>query len=526
MPPAPAFASLAALRASASPRTALLCSRPLSGAPLRAPRRRPAPRQTPRRALSAMAPAPHAHGFDYDLLVLGAGSGGVRAARIAAGHGAHVAVAERGALGGTCVNVGCVPKKLFVYGSHYSGDFEDAEAYGWDVEKSAVGLDWPRLIENKNNEIARLNGIYARMLKNAGVDLKVGAAVMKDAHTVEIAGETVSADKVLVAVGGKPFVPDFEGSEHVITSNEAFFLKELPKKVIVVGGGYIGVEFASIFHGYGSDVTLMYRGDMFLRGFDHEVRSHLAEQMTEQGTKLKFSCDISKVVKNADGTLTASTTTGETLTADVIMFATGRVPDTAALGLDKAGVKTGRKGKIEVDDWGATSVENIYAVGDVTDRVNLTPVAIAEGHAFADTHYGGNKRNIGYDNIPTAVFSNPNIGTCGLTEEQARAKYGDDEIAVFKTAFNPMKHTLTKRKGERVFMKLLVVRSTDVVVGVHMLDAAAGDVIQLVGVAMKAGATKKHFDTTMPVHPVSAEEMVTLRTESEPAPVPAPAVAK
>lgn len=463
---------------------------------------------------TAMAPTSHAHGYDYDLLVLGAGSGGVRAARIAAGHGAHVAVAERAALGGTCVNVGCVPKKLFVYGSHYSHDFHDAAAYGWNVP-DGVTLDWGRLIENKNNEISRLNGIYGKLLANSGVDLKVGTAVMKDAHTVEIDGKAVSAEKVLVAVGGKPFVPEFEGSDLVITSNEAFFLEELPKKVVVVGGGYIAVEFAGIFHAYGSKVTQMYRGELFLRGFDNEVREHLAEQMRTQDVDLRFGTDIAKVVKNTDGTLTATTKAGDTITADVIMYATGRIPDTAALGLDAAGVKTGRNGKIVVDDWGLTSVENIYAVGDVTDRVNLTPVAIAEGHAFADTHYGNNRRNIGYDNIPTAVFSNPSIGTCGLTEEQAREKYGDEDVAVYKTSFRPMKHTLTKREGEKVFMKLLVQRSTDIVVGCHILDAAAGDMIQLVGVAMKAGATKKMFDTTMPVHPVSAEELVTLRTESK-----------
>jgi glutathione reductase (NADPH) len=411
-------------------------------------------------------------------------------------------------------NVGCVPKKLFVYGSHYSHDFEDARAYGWNVP-AGVGLDWARLIENKNAEISRLNGIYGRLLKNSGVDLRVGTAVMTDAHTVDIDGESVSAEKVLVAVGGKPFVPDFEGREHVITSNEAFFLKDLPKRVIIVGGGYIAVEFACIFHSYGAEVVQMYRGDVFLRGFDHEVRAHLAEQMTAQGVKLSFKTEIAKVVKNADGTLTATTTGGDTVDADTIMYATGRVPYTTALGLEAAGVATGKNGKVLVDEWGKTNVDTVYAVGDVTDRVNLTPVAIAEGHAFADTHYGGKRRNVGYDNIPTAVFSNPSIGTCGLTEEQAREKYGDAEIAVFKTTFRPMKHTLTKREGEKVFMKLLVVRSTDVVVGCHIMDAAAGEVIQLVGVAMKAGATKAHFDTTMPVHPVSAEELVTLRTESK-----------
>lgn len=460
-----------------------------------------------------MAPTPHAHGYDYDLFVLGAGSGGVRAARIAAGHGAHVAVAERAALGGTCVNVGCVPKKLFVYGSHYGHDFEDAEAYGWDVAPGGVKLDWGRLIKNKNEEIARLNGIYKRMLDNSGVELKVGDAVVKDGHTIEVNGKSFTADKVLVAVGGRPFVPDIEGKEHVITSNEAFYLKELPKKVAIVGGGYIAVEFACIFDAYGSDVSVVYRRDLFLRGFDLEVREHLAEQMNEQGVDLRWNTDIVKVVANDDGTKTCILKDGGELTVDVVMYATGRVPFIENLGLDAAGVKTGAKGKILVDEWGKTSVDSIYAVGDVTDRVNLTPVAIAEGHAFADTHYGDNKRHIGYENIPTAVFSNPNIGTCGLTEAEAREKYGSDDIAVFKTSFRAMKHTLTKRLGEKVFMKLLVVRSTDVVVGCHILDSAAGDVIQVIGVAMKAGATKKHFDTTMPLHPTSTEEIVTMRSE-------------
>jgi glutathione reductase (NADPH) len=452
-----------------------------------------------------------AHDYDYDLLVIGAGSGGVRAARIAAGHGAKVAIAEKGALGGTCVNVGCVPKKLFVYGSHYSHHFHDAEAYGWDVKEQPT-LDWGRLIRNKNSEIERLNGIYGNMLKNSGVDLKVGTAAFVDRNTVSVCGENITADKILVAVGGKPFVPDFEGSEHVITSNEAFFLNDLPKRVIIVGGGYIAVEFAGIFHAYGAHVTLVYRRSLFLRGFDTEVREHVAEQMRTQGVDLAFDTDITAVSKKDDASFTATLKDGSTVDADCVMYATGRFPEISQLNLEAAGVKTGSKSQVIVDEYSKTNVENIYAVGDVTDRVNLTPVAIAEGHAFADTVYGGNKRNIGYENIPTAVFSNPSIGTCGLTEDEAREKYGDDGISVFKTSFRPMLHTMTKREGEKTFMKLLVEKATDIVVGCHIVDHSAGDMIQLAGVAMKAGATKAHFDTTMPVHPVSAEEIVTMRT--------------
>eukprot|EP00177_Eucheuma_denticulatum_P004421 GFKZ01008028.1.p1 GENE.GFKZ01008028.1~~GFKZ01008028.1.p1 ORF type:complete len:519 (-),score=86.80 GFKZ01008028.1:79-1635(-) len=454
-----------------------------------------------------------AHGYQYDLFVIGAGSGGVRASRIAAGHGAKVAVAESGALGGTCVNVGCVPKKLFVYGSHYGHDFGDSEAYGWNVTEKPT-LDWPRLIRNKNAEIERLNGIYGRLLDKAGVDLIVGEASFVDSHTVQVGDKTYTADKILIAVGGRPFVPEFEGREHVITSNEAFYLPELPKRVVISGGGYIAVEFATIFHGYGSKVVQLYRGEKFLRGFDDEVRDHLATEMRLGGLDLRFGTNVQKVEKLADGSLKVTTTKGDVLETDLVMFATGRVPLTERLALDKAGVKMGSKGKVVVDDWSRTNVEHIYAVGDCTDRVNLTPVAIAEGHAFADTLYGGKKRNVNYEDIPTAVFSNPSIGTCGLTESAAREKYGKHAVDVYKTAFRPMKHTLTKREGEKVFMKLIVEKETDRVVGCHMLDAAAGDMIQLVGVAMKAGATKADFDATMPVHPVSAEEIVTLRTKA------------
>ncbi|CDF36387.1 unnamed protein product [Chondrus crispus] len=490
-----------------------LCARP---SPLR---RAPHP---PRRAHVAMGIATDAaatvardtlaHGFQYDLFVIGAGSGGVRASRIAANYGARVVVAESGPLGGTCVNVGCVPKKLFVYGSHYGHDFDDAKAYGWDVPGKPT-VDWPRMIATKNAEIERLNGIYGRMLGKAGVQIVYGHAKLLDPHTVQVGEDTFTADKILVATGGKPFVPEFEGREHVITSNEAFYLPNLPKRVCMVGGGYIAVEFAHIFSGYGSDVVLSYRKDLFMRGFDMDVRTHLAEQMELQGIDLRFKTEITKVVKNPDGSLQVTLNNGQVLETDLVMYATGRVPLVNDLGLEAAGVATGKSDKIIVDDWSKTNVDNIYAIGDVTDRVCLTPVAIHEGNALADTLYGNKKRNTNYDNIPTAVFSTPTIGTCGLTEEQAREKYGQTGIDVYKTKFNPMKHTMTKRTGEKVFMKLIVDRATDVVVGCHMMDAAAGDMIQLVGVAMKAGATKADFDATMPVHPVSAEEIVTLKTK-------------
>lgn len=464
------------------------------------------------------------HPYQYDLFVIGAGSGGVRAGRIAAGHGAKVAIAENGPLGGTCVNVGCVPKKLFVYGSHYGHDFHDADSYGWDVLEKPT-LNWPRLIQNKNTEIARLNGIYATLLDKAGVQLKLGTAKVLDAHTVKVDDQTYTTDKILVAVGGRPFVPPFEGSEHVITSNEAFYLKQLPKRVVIAGGGYIAVEFACIFHGYGAKVTQLYRGELFLRGFDDDVRSHLAHEMRAGGIDVRFKTQVRSVKKNDDGSLLVTLNNGEQIETDCVMFATGRIPNTTGLGLDNAGVEVGKKGQVLVDDFSKSNVDNIYAVGDVTDRVNLTPVAIAEGHAFADTVFGGTPRSISYEYIPTAVFAQPTIGTCGLTEAKAREKYGFRGIDVYKTTFTAMKHTLTKRPGEKVFMKLVVEKATDKVVGCHMLDAAAGEVIQLVGVAMKAGATKAHFDSTMPVHPVSAEEIVTMRTKQPEPAAPEPAAA-
>lgn len=451
------------------------------------------------------------HGYQYDLFVIGAGSGGVRASRIAANHGARVAVAENGPLGGTCVNVGCVPKKLFVYGSHYSNELLDARSYGWDTKEPT--LNWSRLISNKNDEIKRLNGIYGKMLDKADVKLIRGTAKFVDPHTIEIEGTQYTADKILIATGGGAFVPNIEGREHIITSDDAFYLKELPKRVVIVGGGYIAVEFTCIFHGYGVEVTQLYRRDLFLRGFDEDLRKHLADQMHDQGIDVRFKLNIDKVVKNDEGTYTAHLDDGSTMETDLVMFATGRKPNTKALCLDNAGVKVGDGGEVVVDEWNQTNVNHIYAIGDVTDRIQLTPVAIAEGQAFADNVFGGKERKISYENVPTAVFASPPMGTCGLTEDEARDKYGEDGIDVYMTTFRPMKHTMTKREGQKTLMKLIVDRKTDKVIGCHMLDESAPDLIQLIGVCIQAGATKAHFDSTIAVHPVSAEELVTLKTK-------------
>jgi glutathione reductase (NADPH) len=443
--------------------------------------------------------------YDYDLYVIGAGSGGVRCVRMSASYGARVAVAEELYLGGTCVNVGCVPKKLFSYGSHYPAAFEDAAGYGWNVGEST--LDWKRLIENKNREIERLNGIYRTILGNSGVTIHEARATLKDAHTVLVGGEEVTADKILVATGGWPTVPEFPGKEHAITSNEAFFLEDLPKRVIMVGGGYIAVEFAGILHGYGSHVTQLYRGDMFLRGFDQDLRSHLAAEMLKQGVDLRFNANIASLEKTADG-IVATLEDGSTLEADVVMYATGRAPNTRNIGLEELGVEMKKDGSIVVDDQFKTSVDNIYALGDVIDRFQLTPVAIAEAMVLSGNLFNGQNLSTDYADIPTAVFSHPNIGTVGLSEEQAREKYAD--IDVYKSDFKPMLHTLSGR-DERTLMKLIVDKASDRVVGCHMVGPDAGEIIQGMGVALKAGATKAQFDATVGIHPTAAEEFVTMR---------------
>ena len=443
--------------------------------------------------------------YDYDLYVIGAGSGGVRCARMSASYGARVAVAEELYLGGTCVNVGCVPKKLFSYGSHYPAAFEDAAGYGWNVGEST--LDWKRLIENKNREIERLNGIYRTILGDSDVTIHEARASLKDAHTVLVGGEEVTADKILVATGGWPTVPDFPGKEHAITSNEAFFLEDLPKRVIMVGGGYIAVEFAGILHGYGSHVTQLYRGDMFLRGFDQDLRSHLAAEMLKQGIDLRFNANISSLEKTADG-IVATLEDGSTLEADVVMYATGRAPNTRNIGLEELGVEIKKDGSIVVDNQFKTSVDNIYALGDVIDRFQLTPVAIAEAMVLSGNLFNGQNLSTDYADIPTAVFSHPNIGTVGLSEEQAREEYAD--IDVYKSDFKPMLHTLSGR-DERTLMKLIVDKASDRVVGCHMVGPDAGEIIQGMGVALKAGATKAQFDATVGIHPTAAEEFVTMR---------------
>ena len=443
--------------------------------------------------------------YDFDFYVIGAGSGGVRCARMSASYGARVGVAEERYLGGTCVNVGCVPKKLFSYGSHFSGDFEDAAAYGWNV--GAATLDWKRLIENKNQEILRLNGIYRRILESNNVTIHEARATLKDAHTLDVGGQTITADKILVATGGWPCVPDFPGKEHVITSNEAFFLEDLPRRCIIVGGGYIAVEFAGILHGYGSHLTQLYRGDLFLRGFDSDLRSHLAGEMTKQGIDLRFNANIARIEKAGD-VLVATLEDGATLEVEAVMYATGRVPNTRTIGLEEIGVEMKRDGAIVVDDHFRTSVPNIYALGDVIDRYQLTPVAISEAMVLSSNLFDGKDYSMDYADIPTAVFSHPNIGTVGLTEEAAREQYG--EVYIYRSIFKPMKHTLTGR-DEQTLMKLVVDKASDRVVGCHMVGPDAGELIQGMGVALKAGATKAQFNATVGIHPTAAEEFVTMR---------------
>ena len=445
--------------------------------------------------------------YDYDLFVIGAGSGGVRAARMSAGHGARVAVAESTYLGGTCVNVGCVPKKLFVYGSHFAEEFHDAEGFGWDVGASA--FDWARLRDNKTREIERLNGVYANLLNGAGVEIKWGKATLLDAHHVQVDGETFSSENVLVATGSWPSVPNVPGAELAITSNEAFYLDTFPKRAVVVGGGYIAVEFAGILAGLGAHTTLIYRGPMFLRGFDDEVRRFVAAELEKKHIDLRFDSQVTSIEANGSGRM-LQLDSGEVLETDLVMYAIGRVPNSANLGLEEAGVLLSPRGGIVVDQHYRTSVPNIYAIGDVIDKEQLTPVAIAEGMCIANNLFTDNPpRTVDYELIPTAVFCQPNIGNVGLTEEAARLRFGDD-VLIFASEFKPMKHTLSGR-DERTLMKLIVRRSDDRVVGAHMVGPDAGEIIQGIAVAMTAGATKAHFDSTIGIHPTAAEEFVTMR---------------
>jgi glutathione reductase (NADPH) len=445
--------------------------------------------------------------FDYDLFTIGAGSGGVRASRVSASLGAKVAVAEERYLGGTCVNVGCIPKKLLVYASHYGEDFDDLAGYGWSVGERR--FDWAKLIANKDKEISRLNGVYRKILADSGVELFEGHAEVVDAHTVSMDGKQITAKYILVAVGSWPMVPQFSGSEHAITSNEAFHLPTLPEKIIVVGGGYIGVEFAGIFHGLGAKTTQLYRGDLFLRGFDRDIRLTLADEMRKRGIDLRFNTDITKIEKNGDA-LKATLTDGQTIEAEQILYATGRGSKTPNLGLEKAGVKLKDNGAVAVDEYSKSTVDSIYAIGDCTDRMMLTPVAIAEGMALANTLFNNKPTKPGYLNVPTAVFSTPNCGTVGLSEDVARAR--NFKIDVYRSTFKPLKHTLTGR-DERTMMKLIVDQASDKVLGCHMVGADAGEIVQGLAVALNCGATKAQFDQTIGIHPTAAEEFVTMRTK-------------
>lgn len=448
--------------------------------------------------------------YDFDLFVIGAGSGGVRASRMAAGFGAKVAVAEELYLGGTCVNVGCVPKKLFAYAAHFAEDFSDARGYGWDLSDTA--FNWQRLVENKNTEITRLNGIYHNLLSGAGVTLVQGRARLLDSHTVAVGDKTFSAERILLATGGWPFIPDFPGREHVISSNEVFYLEQLPKRCVVVGGGYIAIEFAGIFKGLGCQTSLLYRGEQFLRGFDQGIRDHMVVTLQNKGMDLQFNTDVTRVNKQADGSLQVHLKSGEMLETDLVLYATGRRPKLDGLGLENTAVKLDDKGFIEVNDEYQTTDPAIFAIGDVTDTVQLTPVALAEGMALARRLYAPDEyRPVDYNDLATAVFCIPNIATLGLTEEQARAQ--GHKLDIFESRFRPMRNTLAGNP-EQSLMKLLVDQDSDRVLGVHMVGPDAGEIIQGLAVALKAGATKAVFDATLGIHPTAAEEFVTMRTPS------------
>jgi glutathione reductase (NADPH) len=445
--------------------------------------------------------------FDFDLFVIGGGSGGVRAARIAGGHGARVAVAEEYRFGGTCVIRGCIPKKLLVYASRFRDDFEDAAGYGWSVE--GTRFDWPALIAAKDKEIARLEGIYRRNVENVKATVFDTRATVADAHTLVLAGDgrRVTARFILVATGGHPTKPEIPGADHAITSNEAFHLKELPASVLIVGGGYIAVEFAGIFAGLGARTTLVYRGEKILRGFDDDLRGGLMEEMGKRGIDVRVNADPASIAPSGCG-YTVTLKDGSTVNAACVMFATGRAPNTGGLGLDNAGVRLGARGQVLVDAESRSSAPSIYAVGDVTDRVNLTPVAIREGHAFADTVFGSKRWAVDHGLIPTAVFSTPEIGTVGLPEHLARQRH--PRLDVYRSRFRPLRHTLSGR-DERVVMKLLVDADTDRVVGCHILGPDAAEIVQMAAIALKMGATKADFDATVALHPSIAEELVTMR---------------
>lgn len=447
--------------------------------------------------------------FDYDLFVIGAGSGGVRAARMAGQYGARVAVAEERYLGGTCVNVGCIPKKLLVYAAHYHESFREAAGFGWDVAAAAV--DWQRLIGNKNQEIERLNGVYDGLLRDAGVAIVDGTATLLDRHTVAVGGARYRARYILIATGSWPVRPPIPGIDLAITSNEAFYLESLPRRVVIAGGGYIAVEFAGIFHGLGAEVTLVYRGPLFLRGFDRDIRTALRDQLERKGIQLRFGACVDRIEMEA-GDLRVHVDDGGELRADQVLYAIGRKPKTAGIGLDECGIALDAEGAVVVDAYSRSTVDNIFAVGDCTNRLNLTPMAIAEGQAVAETLFRDNPTMPDHSGVPTAVFSLPNIGTVGLTEEDARRQYS--AVDVYRSDFRPLKHTLSGSQ-ERTMMKLVVDRASDRVLGCHMVGPDAGEIIQGFAVALKCGATKAQFDATVGIHPTSAEEFVTMRRKVE-----------
>jgi glutathione reductase (NADPH) len=444
--------------------------------------------------------------FHYDLFIIGAGSAGVRAARIAAGHGAKVAIAEESRVGGTCVIRGCVPKKLLVYASHYGEDFEDALGFGWSG--SRPGFDWARLITNKDKEIDRLNLAYKSTLAKAGAELIEARAELLDAHTISVGGRRVTAKVILLATGSWPLMPKLPGIEHAISSNECFHLEKLPTRVVVVGGGYIALEFAGIFNGLGSKTTVLYRGEQVLRGFDHDVRNFLQQELVKKGIDVRCRTNVTRIDKVA-GALRVTLDDGTAIECDEVLYATGRRPLTRNMGLEKAGVALDDVGAIKVDGWSKSSVPNIYAVGDCTNRLNLTPVAIREGHAFADTVFGNTPWMVDHADCPSAVFTQPPVGTVGLTEERARERYG--EIDIYRETFRPMKHTMSGR-SERTLMKLVVDRKSQMLVGAHMVGLDAPEIIQTLAIAVKLRATKQQVDQTIAIHPTAAEEFVTMRT--------------
>ena len=447
--------------------------------------------------------------FDFDLFVIGGGSGGVRAARMAGQRGARVGLAEAADMGGTCVNVGCIPKKLYSYAAHFAESFEESHGFGW--EGAAPTFNWETLKTNRAKEIKRLNGIYVNLLGGAGVNIIRGWATLVDAHTVDVGGKTFTAKNILIATGGTAVIPDVEGSQHVVTSDHMFDLSPFPKKLLVVGGGYIACEFASIFNGLGSQVTQLHRGDKVLTGFDNDVRSFIAAEMTKAGVDFKFKTEVASITKTTHG-LQVKFNSGDNLTADAVLYATGRKANTSGLGLAAAGVDVNAAGAVRVNARYQTSVPSVYALGDVTARVQLTPVALGEAMVVVDQLFGPAAgkapRSMSYDFIPTAVFTHPNIGTVGFSEDAARKEFGD--VTVYRSDFKALKHTLSG-STERTLMKLIVEDATDRVVGLHMVGADAGEVVQGFAVAMKAGATKAVFDSTIGIHPTAAEEFVTMR---------------